>query len=217
MKLTIKNCMYVYGEIWKYSKARIILTFVLALADGINIFLTTFFFKFIIDSIMQNKPFYYIIVIVSIRLGYLLLYQSLDNILHTIVFPKLENNIRKSITLKLYQKTPYIDMIDYEKPELYDKITRAINEADNRAIWMLGTLRGLLSSTTQMIVLFVTLLMLSPFSILIAIVGTLVTFWANVVNSKKVYSFEMEKTKINRKFDYIKRIFYLPNIRPIFI
>lgn len=213
MKLTIKNCMYMFGEIWKHSKARIILTFVLALADGINIFLTTFFLKFVIDAIMQNKPFYYIVVIVSIRLGYLLLYQSLDNILHTIIFPKLENNIRKGITLKLYQKIPYIDMIDYENPELYDKITRAINEADNRAIWMLGTLRGLLSSTTQMIVLFVTLLILSPFSILIAIVGTLVTFWANVINSKKAYSFEIEKTKINRKFDYIKRIFYLPQYK----
>lgn len=202
-----------YKKIWKFSKSRITWIFIIAIADGINMFLTTYFFKFAIDIIMQKQPFYYMIILVAIRLGYLLFYQCLDNILHTIIFPKLENLIRRGITLELYNKIPYIDMVNYDYAETYDKITRAIDEADNRALWMLGTLRGLLSSTIQMLVLFISLAILSPFSIIVAILGTLVTFWANIINSKKVYNFEMDKVSINRKLDYVKRIFYMPQYK----
>lgn len=36
--------------------------------------------------------------------------------------------------MELYEKIPNIDSIYYEKPKMYDKISLAINEAENRAI-----------------------------------------------------------------------------------
>ena len=213
MRQTINNCMYMYKKIWGICKLRIILIFCLAIADAINIFLTTFFFKFVIDTIIYNRPFWHIIMWVAIRLGYLLLYQCMINVLHTVIFPKQENAIKEGILLELYEKIPQIDIENYDDPDIYDKITRAINEAENRAMWMLGTLRGLLSSTIQMIVLLISLAILNPISIIIAILGAIVTLVANVVNSKKVYEYEMDKTYINRKFEYIKRIFYLPQYK----
>lgn len=213
MKQTINNCMYMYKKIWGICKLRIILILCLAIADAVNIFLTTFFFKFVIDTIIYNRPFGHILMWVAIRLGYLLLYQCMINVLHTIVFPKQENAIKEGILLELYEKIPQIDIENYDDPDIYDKITRAINEAENRAMWMLGTLRGLLSSSTQMIVLLISLAILNPISIMIAILGAVVTLVANVVNSKKVYEYEMDKTYINRKFEYIKRIFYLPQYK----
>ena len=213
MRQTINNCMYMYKKIWGICKLRIILIFCLAIADAINIFLTTFFFKFVIDTIIYNRPFWHIIMWVAIRLGYLLLYQCMINVLHTVIFPKQENAIKEGILLELYEKIPQIDIENYDDPDIYDKITRAINEAENRAMWMLGTLRGLLSSTIQMIVLLISLAILNPISIIIAILGAIVTLVANVVNCKKVYEYEMDKTYINRKFEYIKRIFYLPQYK----
>ena len=58
MRQTINNCMYMYKKIWGICKLRIILIFCLAIADAINIFLTTFFFKFVIDTIIYNRPFW---------------------------------------------------------------------------------------------------------------------------------------------------------------
>lgn len=210
MKDVWKKCTYMYKKIWGFSKWRIILITFLALADGINIFLTTYFYKYIIDAILQQRSFSYIIVLITIRVGVLLLYQCIDNIFHNIIFPQQDNKIKQGITMELYCKILNIDMINYENSDIYDKISRAINEAENRAMWMLQTLRGLASSTAQLVVLLVSLAFLSPFSIVIAVVGAAITFWANIVNGRKVYCYDKEKTTINRKFDYIRRVFSLP-------
>lgn len=213
MKLTITNCFYMYKKIWKFSKKRIILLFVLALFDAINIFISTFYFKFAIDGIMSGRQFSYLVILTSIRLGFLLIYQVLNNFLYNVIFPQQENKIKKGITLELYSKITAISMEKFDDSETYDMLARAINESDNRAVWMLGTLNSLLSSSAQIIVMFATLAYLSPWAIVIAIVGTLVTFWGNIINSKKCYDYEMRKTKVNRKLDYIKRVFNLPQYK----
>ena len=104
MKSTITNCMFMYKKIWKFSKARIILLFVLALSDAINIFISTFFFKFAIDGIISDKKFSYLVILIAIRLGYLFIYQLLNNFLYNVVFPQQENKIKKGLTLELYSK-----------------------------------------------------------------------------------------------------------------
>ncbi len=204
------NCMYMYRLIWSISKTRIALILVLSVADAINVFVTTFFFKFAIDGLTNQKPFSYFITIVGIRIGYLLIYQCIDNFFHTVVFPIYDNKIKQNISLNLYRKVSNIDLYQCEQSEFYKKYARAINEADNRAIEMLGTLRGFLSITLQAIVLLSVLAYISPITIFIALVGTGVTFWGNIMNTKKVYKYENDKREINRFIDYIKRIYYLP-------
>ena len=98
--------------------------------------------------------------------------KCVDNILHTVLFPKYENLIKRDICLEIYQKIPQIDVVKFDDPDMYDKVTRAINESDNRALEMLWTLRGLMSSTIQTLVLFVSLIFLSPISIVIGESGT---------------------------------------------
>ena len=213
MKSTITNCMFMYKKIWEFSKARIILLFVLALSDAINIFISTFFFKFAIDGIISGKDFSNLIILIAIRLGYLLIYQLLNNFLYNVVFPQQENKIKKGLTLELYSKISDIGMEKFDDSETYDMLTRAIDESDNRAVWMLATLNSLLSSIAQIIIMFITLAYLSPLTIIIAMAGALVTFWGNLINSKKCYNYEMQKTRVNRKLNYIKRIFYLPQYK----
>ncbi|MCL2265370.1 MAG: ABC transporter ATP-binding protein/permease, partial [Treponema sp.] len=61
----------------------------------------------------------------------------------------------------------------------------------------------------QVIVLCFTLAYFSPFIILIAFIGMIVTVWGNLVNAKKWFKVDMLQTRPNRFFDYIKRIFYM--------
>lgn len=209
----IQNCKYFYEKIWNICKARVLLIFILALSDGLNVFITTFFFKFIIDGITSGRNYSYLVLIVVIRLSILFLYQCVDNILNLIIFPKQDNLIKSKILLELYEKIPKIDYRYYDKSDTYEKITKAVNEADNRAIWMLSSLSNLLRGTTQILVLAISLLYLSPLSVGIALVGMIVTFWGNIINSKKGYECDMAEMKPKRYMDYIKRVFYLPEYK----
>ena len=206
---TISNCLSMYKNIWKVSKLRIILIFILSSSDAINMIITTFFFKFAIDALL-NERFDMFLLIIAIRIGFLLIYQCFDNFFNTVIFPVLDNKIRKEINLKMYEKIKKIDLYTTEKTEFYDMYNKAINEADNRAIGMLNTLRGLLSIVLQATAMFASLIYLSPITIIIAIIGTVVTLWGNVINTKKVFNYENKKMSIYRFIDYIRRVYYLP-------
>lgn len=133
--------MYMYKNIWNICKARIILIFVLSIADAINMLVTTFFFKYAIDSLMEER-FDLFVLTVAVRIGVLLIYQCIDNFFNTVIFPVFDNKIRQEINLKLYNKIKNIDLFSAEQTEFYDIYNKAIKEADNRAIGMLNTLRG---------------------------------------------------------------------------
>ena len=46
--------------------------------------------------------------------------------------------------------------------------------------------------------------------IIISLVGMLVTVWANIANTKNVYDANMSFVDTDRKINYVRRIFYLP-------
>lgn len=206
----LKNCMYMYKKIWCYSRLRIILLFFIAFFSGLNTLADLLFYKFMIDAIQFHKPFSYVIAILAVRLGILLATQCVDNISNTVVFPFCDLKIKRGFSMELYEKVKDIDLLSFDNSKFYDKYSRAINETEYRASGMLGTLSNILTVTIQVIIVVCTLAYINPIAIIIAVVGALVTAWANVVNTKSVYNYEMNKTRLNRGFDYIKRVFYIP-------
>ena len=209
MKKVISNCLYMYKKIWSYSKLRIILGFVLSIISTANLLVIIFFDKFIIDAVIAQKSIQYMLIIIGIRLGMLLISQCAENIFYNIIFRQCDLKIKEGFVKELYDKVKTIDLNEFDDPAFYDKFYRALNEADSRFINMLGSIEYFIKSVLQLIVLSFTLAYFSPFIILIAFIGMIVTVWANVVNAKKVFKVDMLQTRPNRYFDYIKRIFYM--------
>jgi ATP-binding cassette subfamily B protein len=139
----------------------------------------------------------------------LLISQLTQNIFYTVIFPHLEIKIKKGIVTELYEKVKTIEAAAFDDSSFYDGYTRALNEADKRAVDMLNTLSDFVTNVLQIAVLTLTLVYFSPFIIVIAVLGMLTVIWANIVNTKKWYEYDMEKTRSTRHFDYIKRIFYM--------
>lgn len=202
-----------YKKIWSVSKVRIVCIFLLSILDVINMLATTFFFKVIIDGISAGKTTNYFLIIVMIRLGILLIYQCCDNIFTNYIYKKIDLKINKVLSLELYEKIKKIDLVIIDNTEFYDKYQRAINEIDSRPKQLLDTLRFMLSSIFQVISLLITISYFSPLLISISVIGMLVTVWGNVINTKKSYEMNLLTTKIHRRYDYIKRIFYLPQYK----
>ncbi len=206
----IKNCLYMYKKIWSYSKLRIILIFVVAVFVALNTCADLLFFKFMIEGIGEHKSYQYILVLIAIRLGILLLMQCVDNIVNTVIFPVCDLKIKRGFSIELYEKVKDIDLIGFDNAKFYDKYSRAFNETEYRATGILQTLSYVVTVTIQIIVVVITLAYINPVAILISILGALVTAWANVVNTKAGYNYDLKKTKLVRGFDYIKRVFYIP-------
>lgn len=204
-----KNCNYMYKLIWRFDKWRIIFIFILAIINCIQVLVSTFFFKFAIDAIIAQRPMNYFIGIVAIRLAIEVVNQMAESYFSTLLFSVGNNKVRKGFSHLLYNKVCEIDIGAFDDTEFYDKYSRALTEVNRRPIWMLETLRVFIGIGLNSIILIITLAYLSPFAILIAFAGVLVTFWGNIINGRKQYIYNKACTGVVRRFKYVERIFYL--------
>ena len=169
--------------------------------------------KLIIDSISNDESFLFIISIIGLRVGLTLLYNILFRIFSEEFFPIKEAKIDEYFVTELYKKTQLIDLKNLDNPEFYDKYSRAINKAQELPAQLLGLYEGFLSFIFDTIALVATLTYIGSWTILIVFLSFSFNTWINSWISKRDYEFEVKITGEKRIFEYIKRIFYVPQYK----
>lgn len=205
-----RNSLYMYKKIWKYSKFRMLFMIAEVLATGLNTFVDVMFYKYLIDGVTNHKPFSYILIILGIRILTLFIYQAVLTIATEVVYPVTEVKITRGLSMELYEKVKDIDITSVDDAEFYDKYARAFNEIEYRTRVLLFTLGYVLRATLQIVVVSLTLAYINPVVLLIAIAGALISMLANFYKAKYTYECDRKRTKVQRGFEYIHRIFYLP-------
>ena len=205
-----RNSLYMYKKIWKYSKFRMLFMIVEVLATGLNTFVDVMFYKYLIDGVTNHKPFSYILTILGIRILTLFIYQAVLTIATEVVYPVTEVKITRGLSMELYEKVKDIDITSVDDSEFYDKYARAFNEIEYRSRVLLFTLGYVLRATLQIIVVSLTLAYINPIVLFIAIAGSLISMLANFYKAKYTYECDRKRTKVQRGFEYIHRVFYLP-------
>lgn len=206
----LKNSIYMYKKIWKYSKFRMLFMIVEMLATGLDTFIDVMFYKYMIDGITEQKPFSYIVTILGIRILALFIYQAVLTTATEVVYPATEVKITRGLSMELYEKVKNIDINSVDDTEFYDKYARAFNEIQFRTRVLLYTLGYVLRASLQIIVVSATLAYINPIVLVIAVIGAVISMAANFYKAKLTYDYDRKRTKIERGFEYIHRIFYLP-------
>jgi ATP-binding cassette subfamily B protein len=198
----------------------------MAFADTLGYIVACLYSKYMIEAVLSTNPFLGILLVVSIRIAVHFIWNILSTILEDIIGSIQQTKIKKHFVTQIYKKMSDIDLAQFENTDFYAKLSRAIEQAEERPLWLLGTIRNLFSTFFTILGLFATLFILSPFSLLIAFLGGLITFLIYFINSKLEYNYYVDKVECTRIFDYIKRIFYMPqykndihyfNITPVFL
>lgn len=210
---TLKNCLFMYSKIWKINKTRIIIPIFISILGSLCTVSIMLFPKLIIDSIINNESISSIILIILSRIGLTLFYNILFRICSEKIFPLEELKIYEYFVTELYKKTQSIDLKNLDTPEFYDKYSRAINKAQELPKQLLDIYTNFLSFTFDAIALVTTLTYIGPFTIIIVIISFAFNTWINSFISKKDYDFEVNTTREKRIFEYIKRIFYIPQYK----
>jgi ATP-binding cassette subfamily B protein len=205
----LKNAIKMLREIFAASKARLLLLVVLCVFNTVNLLVSTFFIKYILDGILAVREPAYFIVVVAIRLGVMLLFQLCENISINYIYKKLDLKIKFRLSMKLFSSVRKIDLGSVENPEFFDKYQRAISEIDWRAGALIDTLYYALNTLFSLAGLIAVIATMEPALIFVAVLGMAVTVWANIINTKRVYASDYEFTEVNRGMDYIRRVFYL--------
>ena len=209
----VKNCNYIYSKIWKISKVRLIFPVFLALLGSCCTVCIMLFPKLIIDSLTNNESALFAITIILIRLGISILYNVLSRVFSEKLYPIKDAKINDFFVTELYKKTGLIDLKNLDDPHFYDKYSRAIDNAQVIPGQLLGLYDSFLTFLFDTVALVLTLTYIGPWTILIVIVSFLFNTLINSWLSKKDYLFEVNITGEKRVFEYIKRIFYIPQYK----
>lgn len=210
IKKHICNLLFMYKQIFTISKSRILFIILQCLIDALNMVIDVFFVKYILDGLLGGYDYLYFILVISVKLFVMLAGQCCDNILYNYVYKRNDIKIQEELEICLFNNIKKIKLNKLEEPEYYDKYQKAISEISNREGALLDYLAYILSTFINIISLAAIIVTLDPVLIIISVIGMFVTLWANIINTQKVYNADMSFVKVDRKIDYIRRVFYLP-------
>ena len=122
-----------------------------------------------------------------------------------VAYAKVEVSIQK----KLQKKAAEVELSCYERPEFFDKFIKASDEATNRAMNVLYSVRSFLWALTTVLANVALVLSISPIFLPFSVAPAIFT----VIFGKKVnrlsYEKDMKMKEETRRRDYVRRTFYL--------
>lgn len=172
----------------------------------------TYMIGYIINCIQYGKPFRDVLIFVGIVFAVVVFFvQILNSLMDAKITPKATEKIKKRIRKELYQKAAELDLESYDDPDFYNEFVWAMSEANTRLPQVINTFSVFIGEIIGILVIGGFVLTQDIFGILLtAIAVGLTLFISNLYNKLKLRF--MEKLKpLERKRDYISRVFYLPD------
>ena len=163
----------------------------------------------VIDKISEGKSFIEILIFMIGIFAFQITTSLVTSIYNSFYLPKANLEIERKLSKKFYQKVVEIDLEDIETAAFYDEFVRAGSMLSGKANDVLNTICNVISTIVMLSSMSVILIMIDPFLILFAVAPFLYTvFIGNKINKINL-KYYMEDTILNRKIDYVNRLFYL--------
>ncbi|MCR5829232.1 MAG: ABC transporter ATP-binding protein/permease [Lachnospiraceae bacterium] len=122
-------------------------------------------------------------------------------------FPKVSRKVK----LMLYDKAARLDLECYDNPEYYNEMVLAVSEVDKQIERCLQFLTNMFSGLTIFITSGIYFMEKDEFSILFALASFLFSFFFMKAYNKLSFKIRVSKNPAERRREYVKRVFYLPD------
>lgn len=124
---------------------------------------------------------------------------------------KCRPKVREKIKLMLYEKAQDLDLQCYDNPKYYDEMVLALSEVDNQIERCVTFWQNVMSGLATLITSAIYFLKKDKLSVLFAVISFVLTFLFTMAYNKISFKIRVEKNPHERKREYVKRVFYLPD------
>lgn len=210
VKRILQNDMYALKLLFRSSKYYVISSLIMAVISTLlPIFEHTFLLAHIVNCIQYGRPFgdvLWFLIPVTLTVVLKLIFSSYHD---TTALPKAQEKVNRDIRLMLYEKARSMDIACYDNPEFYNDFVWSMTEATGHVYQVLTSVYKLTGALTGIICMGTYISFADPVG-LIFVVSTLgislfLQFRFNKLNMKMW----QENNPIQRRRDYVSRVFYL--------
>lgn len=200
--------LFIVKYVCKYYKSYLIASLLISVSSILTPISDVLAPKYIIDFLQQKKPFTCIVFII---LGIFFI-EAVKSLYYSwyngYLAPKAQNAIINGINGELMEKAATLDLKCYEDSEFYNKYTRALKEADYRAIAVISSLKDFSLSLVYIATLFTIIVFMDPVLLLIALFSMLIPTVFSILLGKIQYKYDKKLTAYEKYTYYVKRVFY---------
>lgn len=179
----------------------------------INVFISSYFsisfIQFLVNAISENYKIEKIISFIAIYTIVIISQALLQDYFNYYINLKSKNKLHYYMHEILFTKVTRIDMDKIENPEFYNNYIWALNEVDSRTWTSFDIVLGFIECLLSITVISSLLSSYDPILLIFGVIPVIINF---ALQNKMIdlnYKYSMQANEIDRKKDYIKRIFYL--------
>lgn len=206
----LKQNMYAFKLLCSISKKRV---FFIAIERIIYyfkwLFFSTFFLKYIITCIEDNKKYSYMLKVVGVCCIIITIVELLSSYITSIVIPQTDAIIYKNLYTTIYKKARNVELQCYENPEFYSNYTMCMKDAANRVTSSVSTLLDMVIGGIASIAAFYAIISIDYLSGLFLIFPMIGNFYFGKLVNNVYYGREVGNIKNERRVQYINRVMYL--------
>lgn len=205
---SLSNVMYMLKILWHGSKGYVIYTFIKEFNE--NVFWTIFsvyLTQWIYVAIENKTPFTTLAAFVgAMCIGHICIHitAAIHQLCEKQFLPKMYQDFYK----RVIKKSISMDYTEFERPDFYDKYTRALNECQWRGNTILYYSAYLVAGIASVIAATVIVARVDPWLLLFIIPMVVISMYFGKKEGDLYYSLDMENTRDGRIGSYAKRVFY---------
>lgn len=205
-----RNNWFLLKLMFSASPSFIIFMVMDAIRNQVSIFFEhTYGIGYVLEAAEFHYPFRQVAQFILILAACITLGMVFTVVAGDYIQEKERPKVREKIKMLLYEKTKELDLACYDNPEYYNEMVLAISEVDKQIDRCELFLRNTASGITVFISTGIYFLIRDSFSIVFAAVSFAMAFAFNQLYNKSSFQIRMERNPHERKWEYVKRVFYL--------
>ncbi|MDR0857564.1 MAG: hypothetical protein LBN97_00855, partial [Oscillospiraceae bacterium] len=202
----LKNVRYILRFAWRADKLGTTFQFLAAIISSIGMTAQAIVLKILIDAVMAHKPLSYML---TVAIGYsilILITLVVINPLQTKVNSRQNLRTEKLLKKLLLDKITRIDSEQFDDPEFYDKLEKAMDNADKRIINAILTMSAVFTFFLNAAGSAAIITAISPLFLILAALSVAATHFSSRAKMKRSVALYQTVTPLNRKTDYFKSV-----------
>jgi ATP-binding cassette subfamily B protein len=196
---------------WKVDKKRLLYELIYNIIKQVfNVFYGVYFLRIILVSIETEKNIHKVIAVLFFMLFLNILFYLVNNHYKEVYLPCFDTKIKEYLYENIAKTATSVTFDNYNQPDFIDKYKRIIENTGPKVqniIFSLGTISGLLIA---LIMVAVYVVRVDIWAIFLSIFPLIYSYFISEKSEKYKFNLEQLNTTPNRKKDFCRRAFYLP-------
>ena len=208
-KRSMSNIFFALRQVWEVSPSYFLMyylmTFIYAPLDFLS---GSYLIRLIVNGLEDKTPTSVILTFMIVIGAITLVINVINNFYWNIISPAQYRKIGASMQKKLFKKASEVELACYETPAFYDKYVKAMDEAYDRVMKVMGTVDNLIWRVVTLLCNSFLIFVIDPWLILFGLFPLLLGFvrrWKN----KLTHAHRVERKPVERREKYVRRTFYL--------